>query len=93
VGGGQEEGGVAQKIIAIAIAAFLLNLPFGWIRPRYPKFSAGWFLCIHAPIPVVIFLRLSTKTPFKFVPIFVATAVAGQIAGSRLSKIKREEQR
>ena len=73
-----------NKITLIALVAFLLNVPFGVLRLRYKKFSAGWLLCIHAPIPVVVFLRITTHTPFKFVPIFLFTSIAGQIAGSRI---------
>ena len=76
-----------MKIVAvIAIVAFLLNLPFGMLRTRYKKFSAGWLLCIHAPIPIVAFLRITTKTNWKFIPIFLATSVLGQIVGAKVKR-------
>ncbi len=78
-----------NKIALIAVVAFLLNLPFGILRTRYPKLSVGWFLCIHAPIPIVVAIRLSTHTPFKYVPIFLATSIAGQVAGGRIALLRK----
>ena len=82
-----------NRVLAIALAAFFLNLPFGFLRLRYRKFSVGWFLCIHAPIPVVVFLRLATHTHYKFIPVFLATSVAGQVAGGKIRYLfkNREE--
>ncbi len=74
------------KVSLIAVVAFLLNLPFGILRTRYKKFSAGWLLCIHAPIPVVALLRITTKTHWKFIPVFLATSVLGQVMGARLKR-------
>ncbi|BAT71663.1 conserved hypothetical protein [Thermosulfidibacter takaii ABI70S6] len=76
-----------NHVALIAFVAFLLNLPFGYWRVRYKKYSLGWFVCIHAPIPVVVFLRLTTHTPFKFAPVFLATSIGGQIVGSRFKRL------
>ncbi len=76
----------AGKVVLIALVAFFLNLPFGMLRTRYKKFSWKWLLCIHAPIPIVAFLRITTKTHWKFIPVFLATSILGQVVGARLKR-------
>ncbi|MGA1862980.1 hypothetical protein OWM07_08850 [Deferribacter thermophilus] len=73
-----------QLVFIITVIAFLLNLPFGILRKRYKKFSLGWFVCIHAPIPIVAILRLSTHTSWRYIPIFLISSILGQIIGARL---------
>jgi hypothetical protein len=68
------------------VATFLVNLPFGWWRSRLRRFSPAWFLAIHAPVPIVIALRVALGLPFRWVavPVFVAAYFGGQLVGSRL---------
>jgi hypothetical protein len=75
----------AGYVVAIA-ATFLVNLPFGWWRAGLRKFSPAWFVAIHAPVPIVIGLRLALGLPFRWVllPVFVAAYFGGQFLGSRL---------
>ncbi len=80
-----------EAVLFIALIAFIANLPFGFLRTTYKRFSLGWFICIHAPIPIVVALRLLTKTSYVFIPIFLATSIAGQLVGSRLSPRVGEE--
>lgn len=71
---------------ALALAAtFALNLPFGYWRAGLRKFSPAWFLAIHAPVPLVIGLRVALGLPFRWsmLPLFVAAYFAGQFVGSR----------
>jgi hypothetical protein len=72
---------------ALALAAtFVVNLPFGWWRARLRKFSPAWFVAIHAPVPIVIAMRVVLGLPFRWValPVFVAAYFGGQFVGSRL---------
>jgi len=73
-----------QLVFIITVIAFLLNLPFGILRKNYKKFSVGWFVCIHAPIPIVAILRISTHTNWRYIPIFLISSILGQIIGARL---------
>jgi len=75
-----------QGVFAISLIAFILNTPFGWLRAYTKKFSIGWFLCIHAPIPVVALIRITTHTAWKFIPVFLVFSIAGQIVGARLKE-------
>jgi len=70
-------------LAALIIAAFLLNLPFGYFRGNTKKFSFQWFLYIHLPIPFIFVLRTMAGFGFKIVPFMIAGAVAGQILGAR----------
>ena len=76
-----------ELVVGISLVAFLLNLPFGYLRVRYPKYSFMWLLCIHAPIPVVAFLRITTKVSWKFIPVFIVTSILGQIFGARVRNL------
>ena len=49
-----------MKLYLIALAVFLLNVPFGYIRAGQRKFSWKWILAIHAPVPGVVALRLAS---------------------------------
>ncbi|MGD9809502.1 MAG: hypothetical protein AB7E76_03455 [Deferribacterales bacterium] len=73
-----------QGIFAICIIAFILNLPFGWLRTYTRKFSIPWAVCIHAPIPMIAFIRIYTHTSWVYIPLFFVFSIAGQIIGSRL---------
>jgi hypothetical protein len=71
-------------VITICIATFVLNLLFGYFRARTKKYSFKWFLYIHLPIPVVIFARIYSHLDYRFIPVFLLAAVAGQIFGGRI---------
>jgi hypothetical protein len=68
----------------IFILAFVLNLFFGYFRAKARKYSLKWFLFIHLPIPIVVFARLYTNLDFRYIPLFLAAAIAGQIIGGKL---------
>jgi len=76
-------------LAALIIAAFLLNLPFGYFRGNTKKFSFQWFLYIHLPIPFIFVLRTLAGFTVKIVPLMIVGAVAGQIIGARYYKKAR----
>lgn len=61
-----------------------MHLPFGYLRSRSKKYSLKWFLYIHVPIPFIIFLRVVTHTDYRYIPIFIAAAVIGQLCGGKI---------
>lgn len=76
-------------LLALAAAAIVaVNLPFGYWRAGLRKFSAGWFVAIHAPVPLVIALRWMVGLPFRWetLPLFVAAFFTGQWLGARLRR-------
>jgi hypothetical protein len=74
------------KVLLVLAATFVVNLPFGWWRKGFRKFSAPWWVAIHLPIPLVIALRITLKIPYAVVPLVIAAAVLGQAAGGRFRK-------
>jgi hypothetical protein len=70
--------------------ALTVNIPLGYIREGFRKFSFGWFVCIHLSIPLIAWLRLSNHVSEWGIPAFVACAVLGQIAGGKVRRIGRE---
>ena len=71
-------------VAGIVIAAFILNVPFGYLRGKEKKFSFKWFLYIHLPIPFIFLLRRYAGVTFHYIPIIIMGAVIGQIVGARL---------
>ena len=69
-------------IIAFAFAA---NLPLGWRRAGYEKFTLPWWLLIHASVPFIIALRVWMDTPLIFTPLFILFAISGQFVGQKMA--------
>lgn len=71
-------------LAGLLIFTTLLNLPFGYLRTKTRKYSILWFLYIHLPIPFIIAMRLTFGFTWKAIPLLVAAALAGQLAGGRM---------
>lgn len=74
------------RILLVALAVLVLNLPFGWWRAGVRKFSWSWFLAVHAPIPLVVALRFASGLGFQWYtyPFLVGGFFGGQFLGARL---------
>lgn len=77
--------------LIILTVALILNIPFGYIRENYPKFSGMWLFWIHASIPVLVYLRLKLHVSAWLIPLTITFAVFGQIIGSRLRRQRMSE--
>lgn len=77
---------IISAIIGVTIAAFILNLPFGYLRGAAKKFSFKWLFFIHAPIPFVFVLRNMAGLGYGVIPVLLVGAVAGQVVGARMNK-------
>jgi hypothetical protein len=71
-------------VTGLCSMAFMLNVPFGFLRQRYRKLSFMWFVCIHATLPVIIAGRIFSHLDYRYIPVFIAAAVMGQVWGGRL---------
>lgn len=78
-----------MKLLAVAAAAFLINIPFGYWRSQEPARSRRWFLAIHLPVPLVVALRVLSGFGFQFasIPVVAGAFFLGQYAGGRLARI------
>ena len=70
-----------MTIYLLCAAAVLINLPFGYFRAGYQRYSWQWMLAVHAPVPILIILRLIGHKGWVVVPLLIACAVVGQLAG------------
>ena len=79
-----------MHILSVAFIVFLLNLPFGYWRANVRKFSLAWFLSIHAPVPLVIAVRVLSGLGWQFItfPVMIGAFFGGQFAGSWLHRMR-----
>ena len=70
----------------VAMAVFIVNLPFGFWRAGVERFTLQWFLAIHAPIPLVVGLRVLSGLGWRLstVPVLAIAFLAGQLLGGYL---------
>jgi len=78
-----------MNILSVAFIVFILNLPFGYWRANEKKLSPRWFLSIHAPVPLVIAIRVLSGLGWQFItfPVMIGAFFGGQFAGSRLHRM------
>jgi hypothetical protein len=73
---------------ALIVAALVLavNLPFGFWRAGVQKFTLPWFVAVHAPVPLVVGLRMLAGLRWRIgtLPILVGAFFLGQFLGGRL---------
>lgn len=80
---------MSAHLAAAALAAATavgLNLPFGAWRASLRRLSWRWFAAIHLPIPAIVLVRLLLGLGWRWVPLLLAAAVAGQLLGPRLRR-------
>lgn len=72
-----------MTLAAVATAVLLLNVPFGYWRAGSVKFSAAWFVAVHAPVPLVVLLRVRSGMGWQLAtfPVMIAAYFAGQYLG------------
>ncbi len=79
-----------MKVVIVAILVYMINIPFGIWRAKQEKKSPKWFLAIHLPIPVVIFLRIYSGMGFQLwtYPVLVGAFFLGQYTGGKIGARK-----
>ncbi|MCE4602451.1 MAG: hypothetical protein F7B18_04630 [Desulfurococcales archaeon] len=78
-----------DSLLTGMLATFLLNLPFGYWRAHAKSMNnrKEWFLAIHAPVPLVIVIRLIVGAGIRDIPLFVAAFFLGQLVGGRVYRM------
>jgi hypothetical protein len=74
-------------ILSITLA---LNLCFGYFRAHTRRFTWPWFVYIHLPIPLVIFMRVVGGFGYTLIPVLVVTSALGQWSGGKLMRAKQK---
>lgn len=77
-----------NQVLLAAFGTFVVNLPFGWMRESTRKLSFGWFLAVHAPVPMVILIRRAVGVPlgWRTLPALLLSYFLGQAVGARLRR-------
>jgi len=76
-------------IVLLLAVALAVNVPLGMWRRGMRRFSPAWFLAIHASIPLLVALRLALVDTNWVIPPEIALAIAGQMVGTRLPRLRR----
>jgi len=79
----------ALNLTGLLAFALFINIPLGYLRQRTLRFSWQWFFYIHASIPLIILLRVWLDFSWKWIPLTIACAVFGQLAGGRLFRCQQ----
>lgn len=74
-----------------AVGVACVNLPFGFWRAGTRRFTLPWFLAVHAPVPLVVIIRLVAGVSWRLttVPVLVAAFFTGQFCGARIRVWRR----
>lgn len=72
-----------MTLIALLAIVFLLNFPFGYWRANTDRFSRGWFLAVHLPIPLLALARWELGFGWQVLPLTVLTFTLGQFLGGQ----------
>lgn len=77
-----------HKILLLSVMVTILNLPFGFWRESARKFSFTWFIAVHAPVPIVVGLRLLSGLGWHLesFPLLVSAYLVGQYSGGVLRR-------
>jgi hypothetical protein len=74
-----------QSTWAVAAAVLVMNLPFGYWRAGEKRLTLPWVAAIHAPVPLVIGLRIASGMGWQLAtfPVMVGAFFTGQFLGGR----------
>ena len=76
-------------LFGIILLAIAINVPLGYLRQNCRKFSLAWYLYVHISIPVIIYLRIKGGFSWRFIPLTLLGAFAGQYIGGWLNKRRK----
>ncbi|SMC24628.1 hypothetical protein SAMN02746041_02066 [Desulfacinum hydrothermale DSM 13146] len=77
------------SLTVVAAVVLCINLPFGYWRAQTQRFSRGWFLAIHVPVPLVVGLRIVSGLGWRLAtfPVLIGAFFAGQLLGGLLCRL------
>ncbi|CAG7884343.1 unnamed protein product [Brassica rapa] len=79
---------LSSKVLVIGMLGMALNVPLGVWREHTEKFSASWFIALHAAVPFIGILRKSVLMPKMAMVFTIAASVMGQVIGSRAERYR-----
>lgn len=72
--------------VGLVTLSFVVNIPCGYLRENYRKFSLMWFLMVHISIPFIVLLRIEAGISWHVIPLTLVGAIAGQLIGGTANK-------
>ena len=76
-------------LTGLILFGFIINIPLGYLRQNYDKFSFGWYFYIHISIPFIIYLRVKSGFSWHFIPLTLGAAFGGQILGGIINRRRK----
>ncbi len=82
---------MSSRLLVVMLLVLAVNLPFGAWREGCRKFSFPWFAAVHAPVPLVVAIRIAAGVGWRpaNLPFLVAAYFAGQYLGGRWRRRQR----
>jgi cytochrome b561 len=79
---------ISAALLLTTLLTFVINLPFGYWRGSARRYSLAWFLAIHIPVPIIIFLRFYLEIGFHWSTylFLVGAFFTGQYVGGAINK-------
>ena len=78
------------SLIGLILLAVAINVPLGYLRQNCRKFSLAWYFYVHISIPVIIYLRLKGGFSWRFIPLTLLGAFAGQYVGGVINRRRKK---
>lgn len=82
-----------MNYVYLILIIIVINLPFGFLKSRYKKFSIPWLLYLHVPVPFVIYLRkvFDTELTLLFAPFYFGSYLLGQWLGRKFFEYRSKK--
>ena len=79
---------MVSRHLVLAGLIVLVNVPFGHWRVGVKRFTASWFIAVHATIPLIALLRyvMGVGWHWQHLPLFAGAYAAGQFLGGQWRK-------
>jgi uncharacterized membrane protein len=78
------------SVAGLVYLAFIINIPCGYLRENYKKFSPMWWILIHICIPVIVVLRIFAGISWHAIPLTLGGSVAGQVVGGIINRRRKQ---
>ncbi|HLO27021.1 MAG TPA: hypothetical protein VK187_12990 [Geobacteraceae bacterium] len=77
------------SVVGLILLAIVINVPLGYLRQNCRKFSLAWYFYVHISIPVIVYLRLKGGYSWRFIPLTLLGAFAGQYLGGYINRQRK----
>lgn len=79
-----------RPVFYTCVATFIVNLPFGYFRGSFRKLSFWWFVMIHLPVPLIIYIRKlhGLNLTWGLSPFLIGSFFLGQFLGRKIYAVK-----